>query len=85
MSKSSSAIDYSRAADAALDVRPITPAIGAEIHGVMLSGDLPAATVTAIRNALLRGARRRGNCHPGELGSALASAWIFMMTMALAL
>ncbi|HKD31379.1 MAG TPA: TauD/TfdA family dioxygenase [Xanthobacteraceae bacterium] len=45
---------YSRPADAALDVRPITPAIGAEIHGVRLSGDLPAATVTAIRDALLR-------------------------------
>jgi alpha-ketoglutarate-dependent taurine dioxygenase len=54
MSKSSSAFDYSRASDGALDVRPITPAIGAEIHGVMLSGDLPAATVTAIRDALLR-------------------------------
>jgi alpha-ketoglutarate-dependent taurine dioxygenase len=54
MSKSSSAIDYSRAADGALDVCPITPAIGAEIHGVRLSGDLPAATVTAIRDALLR-------------------------------
>ena len=36
-----------RTADAALDIRPITPAIGAEIHGVRLSGDLPAATVTA--------------------------------------
>jgi hypothetical protein len=54
MSKSSSAIDYSRASGGALDVRPITPAIGAEIHGVWLSGDLPAATVTAIRDALLR-------------------------------
>jgi taurine dioxygenase len=43
-----------RTADAALDIRPITPAIGAEIHGVRLSGDLPAATVTAIRDALLR-------------------------------
>jgi alpha-ketoglutarate-dependent taurine dioxygenase len=53
MSKSSSAIDYSRASDATLDVRPITPAIGAEIHGVRLSGDLPAETVTAIRDALL--------------------------------
>jgi len=38
----------------ALDVRPITPAIGAEIHGVRLSGDLPTETVTAIRDALLR-------------------------------
>jgi alpha-ketoglutarate-dependent taurine dioxygenase len=53
MSKSSSAIDYSRSAVAALDVRPVTPAIGAEIHGVRLSGDLPAATMTAIRDALL--------------------------------
>src|SRR5262245_51779041 len=39
---------------AALDVRLITPAIGAEIHGARLSGDLPAKTVTAIRDALLR-------------------------------
>jgi taurine dioxygenase len=54
MSKSSPAIHYSHAADGALDVRPITPAIGAEIHGVRLSGNLPAETVTAIRDALLR-------------------------------
>src|SRR5260370_40556591 len=54
MSKSPSATDYSRAIDAVLDVRPITPAIGAEIHGVRLSGDLPATTVTAIGDALLR-------------------------------
>jgi taurine dioxygenase len=54
MSKPPSAPSYSHAADAALDVRPITPAIGAEIHGVRLSGDLAAATVTAIRDALLR-------------------------------
>src|SRR5260370_27591138 len=54
MSKSAPATNYSRATDAVLDVRPITPAIGAEIHGVRLSGDLPAATVTAIRDALLR-------------------------------
>jgi taurine dioxygenase len=40
--------------NAALDLRPITPAIGAEIHGVRLSGELPVATVTAIRDALLR-------------------------------
>jgi taurine dioxygenase len=53
-SKSSSAIDDSHAAHAALDVRQITPAIGAEIHGVRLSGDLPDQTVTAIRDALLR-------------------------------
>jgi alpha-ketoglutarate-dependent sulfate ester dioxygenase len=54
MSKSASAANYSRAADTSFDIRPITPAIGAEIHGVRLSGDLPAATVTAIRDALLR-------------------------------
>jgi hypothetical protein len=46
--------NYSRAAGAALNVHPITPAIGAEIHGVRLSGDLPTETVTAIRDALLR-------------------------------
>jgi alpha-ketoglutarate-dependent sulfate ester dioxygenase len=54
MTRSSPAINSFDASDAALDVRPITPAIGAEIHGVRLSGDLPAATVTAIRDALLR-------------------------------
>src|SRR5215467_1797007 len=54
MNKSSSATNSYRASDAALDVRPITPAIGAEIYGVRLSGDLPAETVTAIRDALLR-------------------------------
>jgi alpha-ketoglutarate-dependent sulfate ester dioxygenase len=41
-------------AGAALDIRPVTPAIGAEIHDVRLSGDLPAEIVTAIRDALLR-------------------------------
>ena len=51
MSNSPSAPNNSRAADAAFDIRPITPAIGAEIHGVRLSGDLPAATVTAIPRA----------------------------------
>src|SRR5262249_27492454 len=54
MSKSSSAPNYSHTTHTALDIRPITPAIGAEIHSVRLSGDLPAETVTAIRNALLR-------------------------------
>src|SRR5262249_15375796 len=54
MLKSSSATTSSRATDAALDVRPITPAIGAEIQGIRLSGDLPAEAVTAIRDALLR-------------------------------
>src|SRR5215472_1391740 len=54
MFKSSSATNSSRATDAALDVRPITPAIGAEIGGVRLSGDLPDEIVNAIRDALLR-------------------------------
>jgi taurine dioxygenase len=52
--KSSTATSSYRTSEAALDVRPITPAIGAEIHGVRLSGDLPGETVTAIRYALLR-------------------------------
>jgi alpha-ketoglutarate-dependent sulfate ester dioxygenase len=51
---SSLSMPNSRPADAALDICPITPVIGAEIHGVRLSGDLPAETVTAIRHALLR-------------------------------
>src|ERR1700674_194879 len=54
MSNNSSVPNYSRAPDTTLDVRPITPAIGAEIHGVRLCGDLPAEMVTAIRDALLR-------------------------------
>jgi alpha-ketoglutarate-dependent taurine dioxygenase len=54
MSNFSSAPIYSHAIDTALDVRLITPAIGAEIHGVRLSGDLLAETATAIRDALLR-------------------------------
>jgi taurine dioxygenase len=54
MSNSHSTLNYFRPGDAALDMRSITPAIGAEIHGVKLSGDLPAETVTAIRDALLR-------------------------------
>jgi hypothetical protein len=37
---------HSRPAEVALDIRPITPAIGAEIHGVQLSGDSPAETMT---------------------------------------
>jgi alpha-ketoglutarate-dependent sulfate ester dioxygenase len=59
---------YSRLA--VLDVRPITPAIGAEIHGARLSGDLPAATVTAIRDALLhhRVVFFRGQTHLDEAG-----------------
>lgn len=42
------------AADTALEIRPLTPAIGAEICGVRLSGDLPTSAVIAIRNALLQ-------------------------------
>ena len=37
----------------ALDIRPIAGAIGAELHGVDLSDDLSADTITAIRQALL--------------------------------
>jgi alpha-ketoglutarate-dependent sulfate ester dioxygenase len=54
MSNSFSTPNCSDAAEAAFDVRPITPAIGAEIHGVRLSGDLPAKTMTGIRDTLLR-------------------------------
>ena len=54
MSNSPSMPTYSRPTDSALDIRPITLAIGAEINGVRLSGDLPAATMTTIRDALLR-------------------------------
>jgi hypothetical protein len=39
---------YSRPTDAALDIRPIALAIGAEINGVRPSGDLPVATMTMI-------------------------------------
>ena len=52
--KSSAVTTSYRISEDALDVRPITPAIGAEIHGVRLSGELPAKTVAAIRDALLR-------------------------------
>jgi alpha-ketoglutarate-dependent sulfate ester dioxygenase len=54
MSNSPTMPIHSCPCDAAIDIRPVTPAIGAEIHGVQLSGDLPAETMTAIRNALLR-------------------------------
>ena len=37
-----------------LDIRPITGRIGAEIHGVQLSGDLDSGTVQAIEAALVR-------------------------------
>ena len=37
----------------ALDVRPITPHIGAEVHGVDLAEPLDAATIAAIRAAWL--------------------------------
>jgi taurine dioxygenase len=52
--KSSAVTTSYRTSEDALDVRPITRAIGAEIHGVRLSGELPAKTVAAIRDALLR-------------------------------
>jgi len=52
--KASISIMSAPTAAAALDVRPLTPAIGAEICGVRLSGDLPSATVIAIRGALLQ-------------------------------
>src|SRR5712671_4595814 len=51
--KSSAVTTSYRTSEDALDVRPITPAIGAEIHDVRLSGELPAKTVAAIRDALL--------------------------------
>jgi alpha-ketoglutarate-dependent sulfate ester dioxygenase len=54
MAKSPKTTNYSRTTSAVLDVHLVTPVIGAEIHGVRLSGDLPAATVMAIRDALLR-------------------------------
>src|SRR5215470_10516726 len=54
MNKAATMTSAYHASDASVDVRPITPAIGAEIHGVRLSGELPAETVTAIRDALLR-------------------------------
>jgi taurine dioxygenase len=54
MNDTSTATSTYCTSDASLDVRPITPVIGAEIHGVRLSGELPAKTVTAIRDALLR-------------------------------
>jgi taurine dioxygenase len=38
---------------AALDVRPIAGALGAEIHGVDLAAELDSGTVAAIRRALL--------------------------------
>jgi len=36
-----------------IEVRPITGALGAEIHGVDLGADLDAASVAAVRRALL--------------------------------
>ncbi|MCW2365856.1 taurine dioxygenase [Sphingobium sp. B7D2B] len=47
---------YANAADpnSPLDIKPVTGTIGAEIGGVVLSGDLDAATVQAIQDALVR-------------------------------
>ena len=39
--------------NAPFEVRPIAGALGAELHGVDLAGDLPDATIGAIRQALL--------------------------------
>jgi alpha-ketoglutarate-dependent sulfate ester dioxygenase len=52
--KSSAVTTSYRTSEDALDVRSITPAIGAEIHDVRLSGELPSKTMAAIRDALLR-------------------------------
>jgi taurine dioxygenase len=54
MVTSAAATGSTHALDAMLEVRPITPAIGAEIRGLRLSGDLLVDTVTAIRNVVLR-------------------------------
>ena len=47
---------YANAKDAnsPLDIVPVTGTIGAEIRGVTLSGDLDAATVQAIKDAVVR-------------------------------
>jgi alpha-ketoglutarate-dependent taurine dioxygenase len=68
--KSSTATSSYRTSESTLDVCPITPAIGAEIRGVRLSGDLPASTVAAIRDALLchRVVFFRGQAHLDEAG-----------------
>jgi alpha-ketoglutarate-dependent sulfate ester dioxygenase len=57
-------------AEAPLDIHPITGRIGAEIAGVSLSGDLPPATVAAIRAALVRHkvVFFRGQTHLDEAG-----------------
>ena len=62
--------DLQPIAEAALDIRPITGRIGAEIAGVSLSGELPAVTVAAIRAALLRHkvVFFRGQTHLDEAG-----------------
>jgi taurine dioxygenase len=54
MTQSLAATGFPGNGNVGLDVRPITPAIGAEIHGVRLSGALPVETVNAVRDALLR-------------------------------
>ena len=39
--------------NAAFEIHPIAGAIGAELHGIDLSAELPAETIAAIRQALL--------------------------------
>jgi taurine dioxygenase len=39
--------------NAPFEIRPLAGALGAELHGIDLAGDLPGATVQAIRQALL--------------------------------
>src|SRR5262245_18077773 len=78
MANSLSAPDYSHAADVALDIRPTTPAIGAEIHGAPQSGDLPAETVTVIRDAWLghRVVFSRGQGHGSNMMNLICNAAI---------
>jgi hypothetical protein len=49
-----SALAEIAAVDAKLDIRPITPRIGAEIHGVWLSGQLPDSTIRLVREVTAR-------------------------------
>lgn len=48
------AMPFAQAGGQSLEITRVAGSIGAEIHGLRLSGDLDAATVLAIRAALLR-------------------------------